>query len=76
MSAKCSSCGASIIWATSTKGKPMPVDAEPVPNGNLVIERQVGNRVRAFDPLLDAPNDRFVSHFATCPDRDFHRKPR
>jgi hypothetical protein len=35
---KCSSCGADIFWARNEKtGKRMPVDVEPVDNGNVLL---------------------------------------
>ncbi len=82
--AVCRSCGAKIIWTLTAKGTRMPVDAEPVKNGNLVIEKidepfrahergEVNNyRSRA---VMVGEGDR-VSHFATCVNADAHRKPR
>lgn len=65
----CRSCNAPIIWAPTSAGRKMPLDAEPVTDGNvkitedgiahvlsdhdLVVERMMG------EPL-------FKSHFATC----------
>ncbi len=38
--AACRSCNADIIWATSAQtGKPMPLDAKPVADGNMVMIR-------------------------------------
>lgn len=34
----CGSCDAPIIWASTVKGRPMPVDAEPDPDGNILLE--------------------------------------
>lgn len=84
--ASCSSCGADVIWCTTTKGKSMPVDKEPVDTGNLILEHGagvpkaivVGDR-GVFD--LDdngggAPAPRYVSHFVTCPNAQEHRGKR
>lgn len=78
---RCRSCGAEIIWTVTHNGKRMPVDAEPVPDGNVRL-RQDGDRVIAEYPgkehpgLFDDPDERrYLSHFATCPQAQSWRKP-
>jgi hypothetical protein len=89
VSASCNSCGAAIVWArTEAKenkdgsvkpSRSMPIDADPdtgemaVPgNGNLVkIGVDRGQPVVRYVP---AGKGLHVSHFATCPNRDQHRK--
>jgi hypothetical protein len=44
---RCRSCGAAIRWATTVNGKRMPVDDEPVPDGNADPVRPDPGRVRA-----------------------------
>ncbi|MER5388353.1 hypothetical protein [Saccharopolyspora sp. NPDC002686] len=34
---QCPDCRASIVWATTGKGHQMPLDAEPVPAGNVLL---------------------------------------
>jgi hypothetical protein len=34
----CRSCGASIEWAITPNGKKMPLDKEPVADGNILVE--------------------------------------
>ena len=74
----CRSCGAPIVWCVTTAGKRMPVDSDPVENGNLVIVPQEGPwreplvRVLAKDEVVT--EDRFVSHFVSCPNAKAHRK--
>jgi len=78
MSTHCSSCGAPIIWAKSKAGKAMPVDAEPVRDGNVMLE-QHGLRVTAVvtgESMLPGVQTLYKSHFATCPNADAHRKRR
>lgn len=84
MSDTCRSCRAPIRWAVTTAGRRMPLDLEPVPDGNVVIEGEKDGvpvvRVlhRDEQPALfeaDQP-ERFTSHFASCPDADRHRRPR
>ena len=56
---RCSSCRAQIIWLKTAKGKNMPVDADTV---------------KPEDTVFDAESDH-ISHFATCPNANQHRKP-
>lgn len=34
---RCRSCDQEMLWARTTKGKAMPLDPEPVPDGNVQI---------------------------------------
>jgi hypothetical protein len=73
--ATCRSCPARIVWCVTEAGKRMPVDAEPVPNGNVELRDQ-GHQVLAVvhgQPPLGV--DRLhLSHFATCPRAADHRR--
>lgn len=79
---ECRSCGAPIVWARSvTTGRALPVDADPTPTGNLRLTPGHDGRPRAEvtgpPSLLDTEDgDRYVSHFATCPNADDHRTRR
>jgi hypothetical protein len=68
--AACKSCNADIRWATSSKTEtPIPIDREPVSDGNLVLEFKHGESVArpATDDDRRLKRDLFKSHFATCP---------
>jgi hypothetical protein len=69
----CRSCGAAIIWLRTLNGGRMPVDAEPVADGNIV-RRGNACRVLPKDEALGAKavegEPRFMSHFVTCPVAD------
>jgi hypothetical protein len=72
----CKSCGAQIEWVRTESGKAMPLDIDPVDDGNLVV---VGGVASKWTPELDAagiPPPRRVSHFVTCPNAGDWRKPR
>lgn len=74
---ECKSCGADIIWKKTIKGRTIPLDPEPTQKGNVIIseagEALVYNSPAAIAPrYADAP--RYLSHFATCPNADQHRK--
>jgi hypothetical protein len=80
--ATCSSCHAPIIWTVTTKGKPMPVNADPDPlNGNVEVSppargaRLPTAHVHRQRPL-NAEHPLHLPHFATCPYADQHRKKR
>lgn len=67
----CRSCGAIIIWAVSSAGNRMPVDFRRVPGGNIELEERGAYPVPPMAHFVkpDPQVERFVSHFATCPDR-------
>lgn len=75
--AKCSSCGADILWCESaTTGALMPIDAEPVASGNVALVGRVAHVRRGdlFEPMLPE-GPRYQSHFATCPNaKQWRRK--
>lgn len=82
--ANCRSCNASILWveteATAKKpGRNMPIDADEnghaleVPDANLVLVGTSGNG-KPIARYVGKGRGKFVSHFATCPDRAEHRK--
>ena len=77
MASRCRSCGVEIRWALTEAGKAIPLEVDPRPGGNL-LEVEPGSdppRVRYVDPLLDGlEGDRWVSHFANCPDAGRWRK--
>jgi hypothetical protein len=64
--AKCRSCGAYIVWLKTKAGKNMPVDADSLDDVDL--EAEAGEM-----PLFD-PSAGHISHFATCPNADQHRR--
>jgi hypothetical protein len=74
----CSACHAEIRFAKTSTGKSMPLDANPNPEGPIVLTGHPG--VVTF--LSEAEkNDgqlryRFTSHFATCPKADQFRRKR
>lgn len=75
--AKCRSCGAAILWTTTTAtGKRIPLDADPhedgnialVPAGAMVLTKELVEQGKAIG------SKRYRSHFATCPHSASHRK--
>lgn len=70
--ARCKACEAEVIWAETTTGKRMPIDAAPTPKGNMVYVNGVARAASADDRRLQRPL--YTSHFATCPDAASFRK--
>ena len=66
----CRSCDAPIIWAITSKGRRMPVDAEPRPDGNVELIDSGGmmpQTVVHAQPPLAAENPLHTPHHMTCP---------
>lgn len=75
---ECRSCGAPVTWTLTVKGKRIPLNPEPVPDGNIVPVIIDGERrARVVTEANPAPDgvQRFKSHYATCPQADEWRKP-
>jgi len=86
---RCTTCGRPMIWCQARRShKSLPVDPEPRADGNLFA---VIGRGYKGAPLIDTTNQlpdpdlftdtadvipRYVSHFATCPQADQHRRAR
>lgn len=81
---KCKSCGADIVWITTTRGKAMPCDAAAVEyqnndRGKDTIVLESGEVIKAsvvktgglLTPIVDGTG--YTSHFATCPFAKEHR---
>lgn len=65
--ADCRSCGAPVIWTVTERGKRMPVDAEPVPGGNVRLEQSTaGAPPTAVYTKASPLVVEHTSHFATC----------
>ena len=73
----CRSCVQPIIWTLTQRGKKMPVDAEPDPLGTFILEFRDGDEpTSVYVGNRDTDDDRYTSHFSTCPHADKHRKPK
>lgn len=71
---RCSSCQAEITWTVTTRGRPMPVNAEPDPRGNVVLHEEHGvlfGSVKAKGCVAylqaQAAGKLYMPHHATCP---------
>lgn len=68
----CRTCHADIIWAETTSGKAMPLDAQPSASGTFVFIAGKTRMATAEDRELHRPTH--TSHFATCPFAAQHRR--
>lgn len=81
---KCKSCGAEIVWTETTRGRRMPVDAEPSERGNVLVaglkpepmpKAYVYGSLEALQ-LRDQGVELHAAHHATCPNADDWRTER
>lgn len=75
----CRSCGQEILWAvTAAKGRRIPLDPEPVPDGNVILVQVTTGVTEAVvlraEDRPAAGKARYVSHFSTCPQAAQHRR--
>lgn len=68
---ECRSCKAKIRWAKTATGKAIPLDAEPVADGNMVLADGVA--MVCTNPEIMPTSPRYKTHFATCPNASKHR---
>ena len=79
--AKCKSCGAEIIWIKMRSGKSAPYNPEPIHyrkfvhniENMLVLVTPEGD-VTPGEACEDSDLFGYISHFATCPNANRHRK--
>lgn len=72
---KCRSCSAPIYWAVTEAGKSIPVDAEPIPTGNMALNfLTAGVSARILGRSEHHNGARYQSHFVTCPNANKHRR--
>ena len=64
--AKCRSCHAEIIWARTSAGKKMPLDAKTL-LGFRIVARETPGELECVTQQIH------LSHFATCPNANQHR---
>lgn len=83
----CRACKAPIIFIKTTAGKTMPCDAhsvyfvpDPLATELYVLPDGSTKRGRSTtedaSTLIEKPEIGYTSHFATCTNPDFFRKPR
>lgn len=70
----CKSCGAPMIWARTRKGNLIPLDAEPTPEGNIILKDGIAHVMKKGQSDLFDQDRRYLSHFVTCPQSRGWRK--
>lgn len=73
---ECGTCRAPVRWVLSTHGNKMPINAEPVADGNIILTEHGFAQVLGPLELMMLPpgTKRYVAHFVTCPNAAQHRK--
>ena len=78
----CRSCGAEIVWMRTENGKAMPLDPGEIalvesPHGSVLAVAANGKVIRG-DVVGDSYEYGYIlariSHFATCPQANQHRR--
>ena len=65
---ECKDCKRSVRWVKTENGKAMPLDMNPVWDGNVVLIRGLAHVLKKDEKA--APNvPKFMPHMATCPAR-------
>lgn len=81
----CRSCSARVVWAKTTNGKRIPLDAvdqggRDVPitsdEGNLEPTGRYSSDGSMVVTVVPAGEGEYRSHFASCPEADQWRRPR
>jgi len=75
----CDWCGAPVLWAVTTAGRPVAIGADPVALGEvfLVGPRPTAQVLGPRDRLRDPTTLRYTSHAPKCPaDNDHANGPR
>lgn len=71
MADTCRSCGAPIVFAETVKGRRMPLDRTPDPDGTIWM---LDGIARTDQAPSGYPGPFFTTHFVTCPDAKKWRK--
>lgn len=67
---QCRTCQREIIWAVTANGKRVPLD----PPEKRYVDNRTGHEIATDAPLSVVMDLTWLSHFATCPQADEHRK--
>jgi hypothetical protein len=73
----CRGCGQPVLWVEmAVSGKRNPLDPEPHPSGTIAIDTAgKAHYLKRGQEIFIDPNERYVSHFSTCPRAKEFRKP-
>lgn len=74
---KCRKCPAEIRFCKTASGRWTPIDSEPNPDGNLVmdgVDDEGITVVKVVNLFTPANSIRYMPHFATCPAAEEFRR--
>lgn len=71
-------CASEIVWAITERGRKMPVDVAPSPEGTveLFVDRGGDLQCRVRRQSVLPGTELRTSHFATCAEADRYRGPK
>lgn len=74
----CSTCKVGMLMVATDHGRAMPVDPDPHPDGNVLIEDGVAHVLHGAElgKARAAGKALRLSHFATCSEPDRYRRSR
>jgi hypothetical protein len=74
--ARCRACRQPVEWVTTANAKDLILDADPTPDGNVLVdEAGVGHVLGPLDlAMVDDRSALRMPHWATCPHADRFRK--
>lgn len=66
---RCQSCRARIEFVKTERGRAMPLDVDPTPDGNVEIRDGIAHVLGPLEKeLVEDPSRLRMPHHATCPD--------
>lgn len=72
----CRACKRPIHWVSTITGQRLPLDRDPVPDGNVMLLPNGRCKIVPTEERAKCVAPLFKSHFATCPVAEQFRKPR
>lgn len=78
---RCKGCKAELTWAVNENGKGLPLDPDPVDEGDHLIDgyqddgRPIVHRI-GRDEEVPTGAQRYQTHFESCPNASDFAKPR
>ncbi len=73
--AKCEACSAPIFWSQTAMRSPVSLDAEPNPNGTMILLEDFEGQYAAVSSYQSGDVVRYTAHRNTCAKASLERRP-